>query len=113
MPDHVLAAGGTLALRRGFSVGIDAQYVGERWLRGDEANEERPLPGYVTSSLRLGYDSNGWELRLIVANLLDDDYATFGTFNINQGAGGVVERFLTPGEPRSVAISVRRRLVGR
>jgi hypothetical protein len=57
--------------------------------------------------LRLGYDAYNWELRLIVVNLLDRTHATFGTFNINQGAGGVLERFLTPGEPRSAAVSVR------
>jgi iron complex outermembrane receptor protein len=107
VPAQTLAAGGTLALRGGFSVGLDAQYVGERWLRGDEANEEPPLPAYATTRLRLSYDARNWEGRLIVANLLDHAHATFGTFNINQGAGSVLERFLTPGEPRSVAVTVR------
>ena len=107
VPDQTVSAGGTLALRGGFSAGLDAQYVGERWLRGDEANEESPLPSHVTTSLRFGYDARNWELRVIVANLLDHAHATFGTFNINQGAGSVLERFLTPGEPRSVAVSVR------
>ncbi|MDQ3997033.1 MAG: TonB-dependent receptor [Gemmatimonadota bacterium] len=107
VPNRTLSAGGTLALRHGFSVGVDAHYVGERRLRGDEANEETPLPGYATTRLRLGYDARDWEARVIVANLLDRAHATFGTFNINQGAGDVLERFLTPGEPRSIAISVR------
>jgi iron complex outermembrane receptor protein len=107
VPNQTMSAGGTLALRSGFSVGFDVHYVGERWLRGDEANEETPLPSYATTRLRVGYDARAWEVRVSVANLLDRDHATFGTFNINQGAGGVLERFLTPGEPRSVALSVR------
>jgi hypothetical protein len=44
---------------------------------------------------------------LIVSNLLNRDHFTFGTFNVNRGAGGLVERFLTPGEPRSAVVTVR------
>lgn len=107
VPDHTLSAGGSLALRAGISLGLDAQYVGERWLRGDEANEETPLPGYITVRLRLAYEGREWEVRATIGNLLGGGHATFGTFNINQGAGGVLERFLTPGEPRSVGLVVR------
>ena len=82
-------------------------HVGERWLRGDEANEELPLPPYTTTRLRLGYDVHTWAVRLSAANVLGRTYATFGTFNINQGAAGALERFLTPGEPRTITLSVR------
>ena len=109
VPDHALSLGGTLGLRGGLSVGADARYVGERRLRGDEANEEPPLAAYVTTQLRVRYHAGEWDLRATVTNLLDREYATFGTFNINQGAAGVVERFLTPGERRGVRFSVRRR----
>jgi len=107
VPDHVLSVGGAAALRGGLSLGVDLHYVGERWLRGDEANEERPLPAYATASLRVGYRAGRWELHAVVANLLDRDYASFGTFNLNRGAGGVVERFLTPGERRTFGVTVR------
>jgi hypothetical protein len=43
------------------------------------------------------------------ANLLDHDYATFGTFNLNQGAGNALDRFLTPGGPRSLRVGLSRR----
>lgn len=92
------------------AAGIDARYVGERPLRGDEANEEPPLSGYVTGTVRVRYNARGWELGVTVDNALDRVYETFGTFNVNQGAGGTVERFLTPGTPRTVMISARRRL---
>jgi outer membrane cobalamin receptor len=110
VPEQTFSAGGTVALRSGLSVGLDVHYVGRRWLRGDESNDETPLPGYTATKLRLGYDAHDWEVRVTVANLTDRAYATFGTFNINQGAGDVLERFLTPGEPRTIGVSVRRRL---
>src|SRR3712207_4939300 len=34
-------------------------------------------------------------------------YAAFGTFNLYQGGGGVLERFLTPGEPRTLRLVLR------
>jgi hypothetical protein len=49
---------------------------------------------------------------VLVRNLFDAKYAGFGTFNVNQGAGNVLERFLTPGAPRRVQLVVRRRFGG-
>ena len=49
-----------------------------------------------------------WTVATVVTNALDRRYATFGTFNINQGAGGALERFLTPGQPRSAQLVLRR-----
>ncbi|HEX6059377.1 MAG TPA: hypothetical protein VFZ11_10220 [Gemmatimonadaceae bacterium] len=44
-----------------------------------------------------------------MSNMLGERYATFGTFNLNQSAGGALERFLTPGEPRSLRVVLGRR----
>jgi hypothetical protein len=55
----------------------------------------------------LGFGS--WELEALVRNLFDVSYAAFGTFNINRGAGDALERFLTPGTPRSFQLVLRRR----
>lgn len=41
-------------------------------------------------------------------NVLDARYATFGTFNLNQGAGKQLEDFLTPGQPRRFIVTVQR-----
>ncbi len=45
----------------------------------------------------------------IVTNLFQNRYASFGTFNINQGNpdGPTVERFLTPGHERMFRLVVR------
>jgi iron complex outermembrane recepter protein len=106
VPAHSASAGGSARLGR-FSVVGDVQYVGERFLRGDEANEEPPLPSHVVFNGRLAREFGSLELSLDVRNLTGARYATFGTFNVNHGGGGVLERFLTPGEPRTLRISVR------
>lgn len=108
VPDHTLSAGGDLTLAHGASFGVLLHRVGRRYLRGDEANVEPPLPAYATVDLRLSLAAHGWEAEGLLRNAADARYAAFGTFNLNQGAGGALERFLTPGRPRSIEIVVRR-----
>jgi outer membrane receptor protein involved in Fe transport len=108
VPAQTLAVGGTLALPSRLQAGADLRYTGERWLRGDEANETSPLGGYWTADLRAGYALGPWELQAVVRNVLDRRYDAFGGFNIDQGSGGALERFLTPGMPRTVQVVVRR-----
>lgn len=108
VPAHTVRAGALFALPGAVRLGVDARYTGERWLRGDEANEEEPLDPHFVADLRVGYRTGGWEIRGIVENALDARYATFGTFNLNQGAGSALERFLTPSQPRTFRLTVRR-----
>ena len=108
IPDHTLAVGGTFNLPAGFRFGVDTRYVGTRWRRGDEANDEEPLDAYSVADARLAFAAHGWEIQGIVRNVLDARFATFGTFNLNQGAGNRLEDFLTPGQPRSFVLSVGR-----
>lgn len=108
VPAHSAAIGADVALSRGISAGVEARYTGERYLRGDEANIEAPLDASWLVDARAGWRGSDWEVHAIVRNVLDAEYATFGTFNINQGAGNVLERFLTPGSPRALQLVVRR-----
>ncbi|HEU4628138.1 MAG TPA: TonB-dependent receptor [Gemmatimonadaceae bacterium] len=110
VPDRTLVLGGTVMLPAAVRLGAEGRYTGRRWLRGDEANETAPLPGVWVADLRLGREFGAWAVEGIVRNLLDRRYATFGTFNLNQGAGDALERFLTPAQPRSVQLVLRRRL---
>lgn len=112
VPDHLIRAGGELRLPVGLELGTEARYTGRQWLRGDEANEEQPLDSYFTVDLRAGWKIGQWAVQAIVTNVLDTRYSTFGTFNLNQAAGGVLERFLTPGQPRSFRLIVRRSFGG-
>jgi iron complex outermembrane receptor protein len=90
-------------------VGLDARYVGRQWLRGDEANATRRLPDYAAADASLLMEWKGFELRCMVRNVFDRRYASFGTFAENPLAPGTpVQRFLTPGLPRHVQVSVSR-----
>jgi iron complex outermembrane receptor protein len=108
VPDHQAKLGGSFDLTSGFSLGIDGRYIGSQYLRGDEANEEEKLDDYFVMDARVGWEGAGWELNLVATNVLQSEYASFGTFNVNQGAGGTLERFLTPGYKRVVRLIVRR-----
>jgi outer membrane receptor protein involved in Fe transport len=109
VPGRVSSVGASLSLPHRASLGLDGRYTGSRFLRGDEANEEAPLPGYWVVDSRAGIHAGVWEVQLIARNLLDARHPTFGTFNINQGAGDMLERFLTPGAPRTIQLAIRRR----
>ncbi len=106
-PDHQVKFGGAFQLPAGFRVGADGRYIGAQWLRGDEANETSELDGYFVADARVGWSGAQWELSLIGNNILQNKYATFGTFNVN-ATSGALERFLTPGFRRTVRLVVRR-----
>jgi len=109
VPTQAASVGTVVRVADATTLGIEARYTGARWLRGDEANVTTPLAGYWTTDLRLGRRMGMWDADVVVRNALDRRYATFGTFNINQGAGGALERFLTPGAPRTMQLSLGRR----
>lgn len=109
VPTHTARAGASLALPRKLRFGVDANYTGERWLRGDEANEEARLAAFLRVDASATLPLRRWTLQGVVENVFDGRYAAFGTFNFNQGAGGMLERFLTPGSPRRFRLIVRRK----
>lgn len=108
VPNHQVKAGASLVLPRGFFAGADLRYIGSQYLRGDEANVTPKLEGYFVTDARLGWRGAGWEITAIAGNLFQKKYANFGTFNVNQGGGDVLERFLSPGQRRLVRLVVRR-----
>jgi outer membrane receptor protein involved in Fe transport len=112
VPAHQVKAGASVLLPQGFFAGADGRYIGSQWLRGDEANEEPKLDGYFVADARLGWRGHGWEVTAVANNVFQRKYAPFGTFNVNQGGGGVLERFLTPGYRRVVRLIIRRSFGG-
>jgi len=87
--------------------GVDARYVGRQWLRGDEENVTRRLSDYAVADLSLALTWRDVELRGAVRNLFDRRVVTFGTFAENPTApGSPVQRWLTPGPPRHVQVSL-------
>ena len=107
VPDHQVKVGGLLSLPSGLQFGLDGRYVGRQWLRGDEANETAPLGGYLVTNVRVGYSRARWEISAVISNLFNSQRPIFGTFNENRSTG-VLERFLTPLNARSLKVVVRR-----
>ena len=107
VPDHTFTIGTTVQLTPLLDAGGTLHFVGERYLRGDEANDEDPLDPYARLDLRLGITRDRWRVNLALHNATNNRYAAFGTFNINQ-AEDRLERFLTPGEPRAFRVALSR-----
>lgn len=111
VPGHQAKAGALLHLPHGIDVGADTRYTGRQWLRGDEANETEPLPGYFVANLRAGITHGPWTLSAVVSNVFDSKRAVFGTFNENRQTGEL-ERFLTPLHARAIKVVARRSFGG-
>jgi iron complex outermembrane recepter protein len=86
---------------------LDARYVGAQYLRGDEENVELRLPDYTVTDASLEATIGRYEIRVVVPNALGHAYVTFGTFARNPTvAGAPVQRFVTPGMPRHLLVSM-------
>lgn len=108
VPGHQLKSGATLRLGP-LELGADVRYIGQQWLRGDEANETKPLDPYTLANARASFAAGPWEISTVVTNVFDTRAAIFGTFNENRQTGDL-ERFLTPMNARDVSIQLRRRI---
>ena len=106
VPSQQIKGGVSLEMRGGVSSGLDGQYVGKQWLRGDEANETTPLAPYTVVNGRVSKRLAAWRVGLAVTNLLDMHRPIFGTFNENRRTGNL-ERFLTPATARAFSVEVR------
>ncbi len=107
VPSHRVNAGVTVPLSGDVRLRLDARYVGPQYLRGDEQNVEARLPDYAVADAALAAELGRYELRVMVPNMFDHAYVTFGTFAVNPTLPGApVQRFVTPGMPRHLLVSV-------
>lgn len=96
-------------------------YFSSQFLRGDESNQNAPIPGYAVLNLHSSYTiTKNFELFVNLQNVTDARYSTFGAYGDPTGVGapgippgavtngpGVNNRFLGPGAPTSVFGGVR------
>jgi outer membrane receptor protein involved in Fe transport len=110
VPNHTFSIGADVSIGAAVSAGVVARYMGERFLRGDEANNDEPLAGFTTVDVHASTRLRGVEVVARLRNALNAEYFAFGTYNINQGNNSTLERFVTPGAPRRLEIgaAVRR-----
>ncbi len=87
-------------LNQGFEFELSTKYVGKQFL-DNTSNENRSLPGYTYSNLRIGYEWNPTFLGKVklnghIYNLLDAEYSSNG-YTFSYYAGEIVtENFLYP-----------------
>jgi iron complex outermembrane receptor protein len=117
IPLNQLKAGADYRLAPNWTIGAALTYFSDRYLRGDESNQNAPLPGYAVVNLHTSYKATeNIEVFANVQNLFDAKYASFAQFGDPTGVGapgvptngiGVDNRFLAPGAPISVYGGVR------
>jgi len=92
-------------------IGGDALLVSSQYFFGDESNQFPRLPGYAVFNLHSSYQINKtFQVYARVDNILDNRYATFGTFfdtgaipNLSNGGAPFTDpRSLSPARPRTV-----------
>ncbi|MCE9685579.1 TonB-dependent receptor [Shewanella sp. AS16] len=65
-----------------WQVFAEAQYTGERFIEGDNANLDPRLDDYVLTNLALNYSHQAWLASLRVDNLFDKDYVSAGYYSV-------------------------------
>jgi iron complex outermembrane receptor protein len=96
-------------------VGIEAINVSNNYLRGDEANLQKPLAGYTTVDLKTSYDiTRRIEFYAEAENVLNKHYATFGLYSDPTGGGAFPQftnpRFYTPAAPFVIWAGIKVRI---
>src|SRR4029077_20945725 len=81
MPAHRFNAGAALPLFKDvLRLRADGRYISAQYPRGDEENVEARLPDYVLADASLEANVGRYSVRVMVPNVLDRRYVTFGTF---------------------------------
>lgn len=121
IPRNRIKAGLDYGVLPGWTVGGALLYVSSQFYRGDESNQNAPLPSYAVLDLQTTY--RFWkrsELFVTVRNVFDKRYATYGLYSNPTGVGapgipagananapGVDNRFQSLAAPRSVFGGIR------
>jgi len=96
-------------------LGLNATLESSRFLRGDEANLQPPLPGTVVFGAEADYQlTQSLDLYFEGENILDRKYSTFGLYGDPTGNGAFPQftnpRFIVPAQPFGVWVGVRARI---
>jgi iron complex outermembrane recepter protein len=117
IPLNQLKAGVDYRVIPEWTIGAVLTYFSDQYLRGDESNQNAPLPGYAVVNLHSSYKvTENVEFFANISNLFDAKYATFGAYGDPTGIGapgvptngiGVNNRFLAPAAPLAVYGGIR------
>ncbi|MCH2470265.1 MAG: TonB-dependent receptor [Gemmatimonadetes bacterium] len=108
VPEFSVSAGVAYAFAN-TSLALQARWVGEQFLIGDEGNDApfRKLDRYSLVDLRVERWLGRATAYLELSNLFDRRYSPFGIISRNVRDAEQVERFLTPGLPRALRVGLR------
>ncbi|WP_334359357.1 MULTISPECIES: TonB-dependent receptor [unclassified Bradyrhizobium] len=110
IPRDRIKFGFDYAVTDAFKVGGDALFVGSQYFVGDESNQAQRLPSYTVFNLHASYQINKtFQIYGRVDNILDNRYATYGTFfdtgdvpNFTNGGVDFTDpRSVSPARPRA------------
>jgi outer membrane receptor protein involved in Fe transport len=110
IPRNRIKAGIDYSVTDAFRVGGDALFVSSQYFVGDESNQAQRLPSYAVFNLHASYQINKtFQIYARADNVLDNRYATYGTFFdtgavpnfANGGAAFTDPRSLSPARPRA------------
>jgi outer membrane cobalamin receptor len=110
IPEHIYKVTLSVDLWQRVSLGVDGNYSGNKYFRGDEANSTAPLAGYWLFNATADYKiTKNFSVFGKVNNLFDNNYNSFGVYGqANEVLPGFNDgRFVAPGAPRAGWIGVR------
>jgi outer membrane receptor protein involved in Fe transport len=116
IPRHRIKASIDYAITDAFKVGGDALFVSNQYFVGDESNQMPKLPSYAVFNLHASYQiDKTFQIYGRVDNVLDNRYATYGTFFdtntipnfANGGAQFTDARSLSPARPRAFYVGLK------
>ncbi|AGP79100.1 TonB-dependent receptor [Alteromonas mediterranea 615] len=115
-PEHLVKLYADYALSDKAGLGAEVISASSQYFRGDEANENEKIDGYVIANVYASYRFNDtFTASLRVNNVFDKDYETFGTYG---EADEVLEdiypdvegaQFVGPAQPRMVSVNLKAR----
>ena len=110
IPRNRIKAGIDYAVTDAFKVGGDALFISSQYFVGDESNQAQKLPSYAVFNLHASYQIiKTFQVYARADNVLDNRYATYGTFFdtgaipnfANGGAPFTDPRSVSPARPRA------------
>ena len=104
VPQHRVKMTADYLVTDRWSVGGDLMYVGNQYYFSDQSNQNPQLPGYVIANLRSSYKiTDNIEVYVLVKNLFDNKYATYGIFN--DPTKSPLPGVANPSDPRFVSVA--------
>ncbi|MEY3880795.1 MAG: hypothetical protein RIQ94_1591 [Pseudomonadota bacterium] len=110
IPKNIYKAALSVDLWKKISLGFDGLYSGDRYFRGDEANNNPQLSGYWVFNSTAEYKvTKNFSVFGKLNNVFDTNYNSFGVYgNASEVLPGYNDgRFVSPGAPRAGWIGIR------